>query len=88
MSPDEALDNRLRLDILHRTGVLDSPPEEVFDRLTEVVCRAIAKSSRASKDSRSRGIPRERPRSCIRFAGTSWSSNCRLWSRTRGCTIS
>jgi two-component sensor histidine kinase len=30
-----------RLDALYRTGLLDSPPEEPFDRLTQLVCRVL-----------------------------------------------
>lgn len=36
------LDDRDRLAALKRTGLLDSPPEEVFDRLTRLASRALS----------------------------------------------
>ena len=36
-----ALEDQKRLEALHRTGLLDSPPEEGFDRLTQLVRRML-----------------------------------------------
>src|SRR5919107_1444593 len=36
-----ALEDAGRLAALRRTGLLDTPPEEAFDRLTRLVCRLL-----------------------------------------------
>jgi signal transduction histidine kinase/CheY-like chemotaxis protein len=38
---DEPLRHGPRLQALRRTGLLDTPPEEAFDRLTRLVCRTL-----------------------------------------------
>lgn len=40
-SANIAVNDRKRLDTLHATGLLDSPPEEDFDRLTTLTCRLL-----------------------------------------------
>ena len=39
--PNDTLRDPARLDALRRTGLLDTPSEEVFDRLTRLVCRLL-----------------------------------------------
>ena len=41
MTLKAALRNEGRLAALRRTGLLDTPPEETFDRLTRLVCRLL-----------------------------------------------
>ena len=40
-SAREVVQDETRLDALRRTGLLDTPPEEVFDRLTRLVRRLL-----------------------------------------------
>ena len=39
--PDDTVRDPARLHALRQTGLLDTPPEEVFDRLTRLVCRLL-----------------------------------------------
>ena len=39
--PNDTVRDPARLDALRRTGLLDTRPEEVFDRLTRLVCRLL-----------------------------------------------
>ena len=79
------IENEDRLEALRRTSLLDSPPEEAFDRLTRLATMilgvpvalfrcwtAIGFSSRVNAGFPSRSHPHDRYRWRTRSAGVAW----------------